>query len=56
MQTRARIADYCESLYRSGYRPDEIITILAVEFSLDEFQVEDWLPPIMASVEKLLDV
>lgn len=57
MMTRARIALRAESLYRTqsrpgGYQDHEIASILTVEFSLDEFQVEDWLPPLMKKAKE----
>ena len=49
---RARISDRAELLYRTqgrvgGYTDSEIESILTVEFDLDDYQVEDWLPPIL---------
>lgn len=61
MMTRARIADRADVLYRTqsrpgGYSDDEIESILIVEFDLDEYQVEDWLPPILKRAKETTNV
>jgi hypothetical protein len=57
MRTRARIADLAEMLYRTqsrpgGYTDSEIEFILIVQFDLDEYQIADWLPPIIKKVKE----
>lgn len=57
MMTRARIADLAEMLYRTqgrvgGYTDSEIEFILIVQFDLDEYQIADWLPPIIKKVKE----
>jgi hypothetical protein len=61
MMTRARIAERAYVLYRTqarpgGYSDSEIESILIVEFDLDDYQVEDWLPPILKRAKETTNV
>lgn len=43
---RYTITDRATALLLGGYREDEVVSILIVEFTLDEFQIED-LPKLV---------
>jgi len=36
-----KVRERAHALLRGGYYTDEVVSILAVEFDLDEFQIED---------------
>jgi len=46
---RYTITDRATALLLGGYREDEVVSNLMVEFTLDEFQIED-LPKLVRSI------
>ena len=48
---RYTITDRATALLRGGFREDEVVSILMVEFTLDEFQIED-LPKLVMFINR----
>lgn len=48
---RYTITDRATALLNGGYREDEVVSNLAVEFTLDEFQLED-LPKLVSLINQ----
>ena len=48
---RYTITDRAIALLNGGYREDEVVSNLAVEFTFDEFQLED-LPKLISLINK----
>lgn len=48
---RYTITDRATALLRGGFREDEVASILMVEFTLDEFQIED-LPKLVMFINR----
>jgi hypothetical protein len=46
---RYTVTDRATDLLNGGYLMHEVVTILCVEFTLDEFQIED-LPKLVRSI------
>lgn len=46
-----KITDRALALLRGGFREDEVVSNLMVEFTLDEFQMED-LPKLVKLINK----
>lgn len=48
---RVEVPARAKSLLMGGFTPDEVCSILAVEFGLDEFQIED-LPTLVKHIDR----
>lgn len=51
MPFKAEVWERAKLLILGGYRQDEVVAILAVEYRLDEFQRED-LPALVRHVDR----